>query len=143
LPLPMPSGSKPRFPSMRFLLVALVLACAACATLASSVSSENELAAENQADQELDSEYYFVARAPSRAQRIVYAAPVYPTGAANRLVGTPIYSESTRSQVSSLRAAGVTVRVLAVTSSPGPLGKTDRVNLFTDTNGIIVRITFG
>lgn len=130
---------------MRSLFLIALLLAGACLALAATDSSENEHAVEVEADQELDSEYYFVARAPSRAQRLVYAAPRVPaaTVAANRLTGSQIYSASARSQISSLRAAGVTVRVLAVDSSPGPATNPNRFNLFCDTYGIIVRVTVG
>jgi hypothetical protein len=130
---------------MRSLFLIALLLAGACLALGTTVSSENEHALEEFADEALESEYYFIARAPSRAQRLVYAVPQVSaaTIAANRLTGTQIYSASARSQISSLRAAGVTVRVLAVDSSPGPAVNPNRVNLFCDTYGIIVRITVG
>jgi hypothetical protein len=130
---------------MRTVFVIALLLAGACLALGATVSSENEHALEVFADEALDSEYYFIARAPSRAQRLVYVAPPVSAGssAAKRLTGTQIYSASARSQISSLRAAGVTVRVLAVDSSPGPAANPNRVNLFCDTYGIIVRVTVG
>jgi hypothetical protein len=65
----------------------------------------------------------------------------------NKLVGTKINSSTTRSQLSSLRAAGITVRVLA----PGQMGgykpnqpaQSDRVTIMCDVDGTITKVTVG
>jgi hypothetical protein len=65
----------------------------------------------------------------------------------SKLVGLMVTDSFTRSQLSSLRAAGLTVRVLA----PGKMGgwkpnqefDPKRVNINCDPSGQVLRVTFG
>ncbi len=59
------------------------------------------------------------------------------------LVGLKINDDSTRSQLSSLRAAGVTVRVVAPNGMVTADHRPDRVTMRVDASGKIISVVMG